>query len=263
MQGTVELSSNFLNGVTRPSIITPNEHGEYPLLVGALNMANNKGEYYDARYARHFFEETSELVRMAVKNVLRAEYGHPNQGALSDPAYVQRLLRIDEQSVCASHRKLWLDFDNYHDDNGRPIIGIMSNVAPYGPYADALERALKNPREEVCFSIRCFSLPHRIGGRVIKEIRHIVTFDYVNEPGIKLATKYNTKGTTQATMESYRTHTFTEGDLREAAYRARTAPGSNESSAVPITQFMSLMGWEVKDSRSAKRNFSELLGRTA
>lgn len=255
MQGTVELTSNFLNGVNKAKgIIKPNEHGEYPIIVGALNMTNNKGEYYEASYAKHFFNEASELTRQVQKGVLRGEYGHPNQNSLTDDQYISRLLRIDEPSACCTHRKIWLDFDNYRDATGRQIIGIMSNVAPYGPYGDVLKKAFDDGREEVCFSIRCFSFPHRVGGRIIKEIRHIVTFDYVNEPGIILATKYNS-----ATLESYRSKLFTEGAIREAAHRVRTAPGSNESAVLPISNFMAALGMEVRDTQHARRNFTELL----
>ena len=137
---------------------------------------------------------------------------------------------------------------------GRPIIAIVSHLAPYGPFGDALERALNDGKEEVCFSIRCFSLPHRVGGRVVKEIKHVVTFDYVNEPGIAMATKYNS-----ASLESYHSKTVTQGVVLEAARQVYGAPGSNESSRIPIQSLLSSMGWELRDGAKAKRSFLELM----
>lgn len=259
---TVELSSSILNGTNKKGVIRKDSNGEYQIVVGGLNMCNNKGEYYEYKYAEKFFRETSELTRMARKNVLRGEYGHPNQApGQKDDDFVRRLLRIDEQSVCCSHRRLRLDFDNYRDGMGRPIIAIVSHLAPYGPFADPLERAIEDGKEEVCFSIRCFSLPFKVGGRVIKEIKHIVTFDYVNEPGIAMATKYHSASLESHTslIELPEARTFTQGTVIEAAQQLRRMPGSNESARLPMDSFLASMGWEVRDTPGAKRNFLELM----
>lgn len=254
MNNTVEVSCQVLNGRNVAGTIKKNERGYYPFLVGALNMVNNKNEFYDYNYGRKFFEEASDLVRMAKKGVLRGEYGHPKQGMMSDEMFIERLLTVEETLTCCHHRRIWLDFDNFKDDNGKPYVGIMSEIGPSGYYGPALEKSIENGEENVCFSIRCFSMPHRIGGRVIKEMKHVVTFDYVNEPGIKQATKYNSPA-----LESYNEKTFTQGTIRQAARHIRNAPGSNESSIVPVQALMSACGWEVRDTPQARRNFMELL----
>lgn len=256
MIGAVEYSNQVLNGTNKAGILKKNSNGTYPFIVGALNMVNNKGEYYSYDYAKKFFAEAGDLCRMAEKKVLRGEYGHPNQEVgQSDDKFIERLLRVDEKSVACFHNKIALDFDNFKDKMGKPFIGIMSDVLPDGPYGDVLDKQITTGIMDVCFSIRCFSLPRKIGGRIIKEMKHIVTFDYVTEPGIAQATKYNCP-----TLESHKGKIFTEGTVRQAARNIRARPGSNESGArVQIDNLMNLIGWEVRDTPQAKRNFLELM----
>lgn len=254
MQGAVEVSCQVLNGTNKVGLLKKNDKGYYDMIVGALNMVNNKKEYYELSYARKFFDSTSDLVRMAEKGVLQGEQGHPKQGMLSEEKFVERLLTVEEKSTCCHHRKLWLDFDNFKDADGRPFVGIMSSVGPSGPYGDALERDMQNTELDVSFSIRCFSMPHRVGGRVIKEMRHAVTFDRVTEPGIMWATKYHTPS-----LEEYSTKIFTQGRIMDAARNIRNAPGSNESSRIGIESLINALGYEVRDTPQAKRNFMELL----
>lgn len=258
MQGAVEFSCQVLNGKNAAGTLKKNSNGYYDMIVGALNMTNNKGEFYDYNYGKRFFDEASDLVRMASKGVLRGEYGHPNQETgQSDDKFVERLLRIDEKSACCHHKRIYLDFDRYKDGGGRPIVGIMSEVSPSGPYGEPLDKQINNGSENVCFSIRCFSMPHRVGGRVIKEMKHVVTFDYVNEPGIAMATKYDSPS-----LEGHASKIFTQGAVMQSARNIRQRPGSNESVSVPISALMGALGWEVRDTPQAKRNFYELMNTT-
>lgn len=256
MAGSVEFSCQVLNGTNKAGSLKKNDKGYYEMIVGALNMTNNKGEFYDYNSARKFFDEASDMVRMAEKGVLRGEYGHPKQVVgMSDDAFVERLLTVEEKSTCCHHRRIYLDFDRFKDPAGRPIIGIMSEIMPSGPYADSLQRSFENPNEDTCFSIRCFSLPRRgPGGRIIKEMRHVVTFDYVHEPGILMATKYHTP-----TLEDYHARTFSQGTVQRVARTIEARPGSNESSIIPVRSLMDAMGWETPTSAAGKRNFFELM----
>lgn len=254
MIGAVEYSCQVLNGTNKVGTLKKNPNGTYPMIVGALNMVNNKGEYYEFSFAKKFFDNASDLCRMAEKGVLRGEYGHPNQEVgQSDDKFVERLLRVDEKSVACFHKRVSLDFDHFKDVNGKPFIGIMSDVEPDGPYGPTLAKQLDNPNMNVCFSIRCFSMPHRSGGRIVKEMRHVVTFDYVTEPGIATANKYAAPA-----LESHN-RIFTQGTVTQAARNIRNAPGSNESSRIGIMTLMNTMGYELRDTPQAKRNFMELL----
>lgn len=254
MHGAVEYSCQVLNGTNKTGTLKKNDKGYYEMIVGALNMTNNKGEYYSYDYARKFFDEASDLIRMAKKGVLRGEYGHPKQGMLSDDKFIERLLTVEETTTCCHHRRIWLDFDKFKTPDGKPFIGIMSEIAPSGPYGDPLEKQINNGQENVCFSIRCFSMPHKIAGRIIKEMKHVVTFDAVNEPGIAQATKYNSPS-----LENHSNRIFTQGTVAQSARNVRSAVGSNEAANLPVMALMGALGWEVRDTPQAKRNFLELM----
>lgn len=254
MKGNNEVSCQVLAGTNKTGNLRQNERGYWPMIVGALNMVNNKNEYYSADYGRKFFTEGSDLWRMSRKGVLKGEEGHPEQGNLDEDRFVERLLRVDEKSVVCLHHSLDLDYDNFKDDKGVPFIGIVSEVGPSGYYGPALEKSLKDPNEEVCFSIRCFSMPHRVGGRIVREMRHAVTFDRVTEPGIKYATKYHSP-----TLESHSEKVFSDRSILKAARNIRNAPGSNESNIISVDTFLASMGLEVRDSPQARRNYMELL----
>jgi hypothetical protein len=56
----------------------------------------------------------------------------------------------------------------------------------------------------VCFSVRSLTDDKIEGGRLVKHIRTIVTWDYVNEPGIDIARKWNSPS-----LESFEEVEFT------------------------------------------------------
>ena len=107
---------------------------------------------------------------------------------------------------------------------------------------------------DVCFSIRCFSQPHRRGGQIIREMKHIVTFDYVTEPGIAYATKYNCPS-----LETHTNKMFTRGTIERAARNMANTPGTMESARSGMNVLMDVLGLEVRDTPQAKRNFLELM----
>lgn len=255
MVAAVEYQSQVLNGINKSGTLKKNADGSYDFIVGALNMINGKNEYYEYDYAKKFFDASADLVRMAKKKILRGEYGHPKQQVgQSEDDFITRLLMVEEKSVACFHQDIRLDHDNFRDVNGKPFIGIVSKLRPDGPYGDVLEKQINTKEMDVCFSIRCFSQPHRIGGRVIREMKHVVTFDYVTEPGIAYATKYNCPS-----LESRDNKVFTRGTIERAARNMYNAPGTLESSRSSMKTLLDVLGLEVRDTPQAKRNFLELM----
>jgi len=100
---------------------------------------------------------------------------------------------IQEDNVCCHFRRIWLEAGHKSPD-GRPVVAIMAEVKPSGPKGPALAEALQNNAENVCFSIRSFTHDVMQNGVLNKLLRTIVTFDYVNEPGISIAKKWHAPG---------------------------------------------------------------------
>lgn len=180
-----------LVGTNKSGVLKPNADGYYTLVLGALNIFNSAGAYYPFESAKELFKESSSLIRRISNGALRGEMGHPRQNGMSMRDFMNRVMDIYEPNVCCHIRKVWLDYQGVKDERGRPVIAIMGEVKPSGPMGQALKDALDNPSENVCFSIRSITNDTMNSGVLHKHIRTIVTWDYVNEPGISVAKKWH------------------------------------------------------------------------
>lgn len=254
MNNSIQFTCTRLAGTNKVGELKQNEKGYWPMVVGALNMFNSAGMYYRYDAAREFFEGTSELMRRVKRGALRGEYGHPRKElGMSPQQYFARLLQIHEDKVCCHHADLKLDFENFKDEQGRPVIAILSEVCPSGMQGHVLERQLKNPRENVCFSVRSFTEDVLQQGVMHRYIRKLVTFDYVNEPGMSIAEKYYSPA-----LESLEETSFTRGQVemarRHIASDAKAV--GNESVVVDVDGLCATMGW---DSQVLKANTGRLV----
>lgn len=242
----VQFSCTSLTGTNKVGQLKKDENGYYPMVVGALNMFNSAGMYYDFNAAKHFFEESHAFMRRVKRGALRGEYGHPRrEHYMTLQQYYMRLLDIHPDKVCCHFAKIWLDFDNFKDEQGRPIVAIMALVMPSGPLANVLEKQLQNPMENVCFSIRSFTDDKPVGGVMHRYIKTIVTFDYVNEPGMSVAEKYKSPA-----LEGLDQTVFTRGVVEAADAHLRTTVGiGNESIAMTGSELMSSMGWTTSTQK--------------
>lgn len=189
---TIKFACTSLSGTNKVGELVKDAMGYYTMVVGALNMYNTSGAFYDYQRAKDVFSESSQLMRRVSRGALRGEYGHPKPvPGMSSEQFSSRVMQIREENTCCQFKEIWLDFDNYKDDRGNPIIAILAKVIPSGPLGHVLQKQLDNPGENVCFSIRSFTEDSFEQGRTVKVVRIVVTFDYVNEPGMSVAQKWN------------------------------------------------------------------------
>lgn len=235
-----------LNGTNKVGTLKKNANGYYTMVIGALNMFNSAGMYYDFKAAEQFFKESSALMRRVSRGSLRGENGHPRrEPGMSVQAYYARLLQIHEDKVVCHFASITLDFNNYKDDQGRPIVAIVAEVCPSGPLGSMLEKQLQNPQENVCFSIRSFTDDRLVNGIVTRYIKTIVTFDYVNEPGMSVANKFNAANPALEALEDV---SFSRAEA-EAGSRilAGTACVGVESVQLNSAELFNAIGWEPLD----------------
>lgn len=180
-----------LLGTNKVGELKKTDDGYYIVVLGALDVFNSAGAYYPYDSAKDVFKESSSLMRRVANGALRGEYGHPKrQPNQSLREFVDRVLQIDEKNVAFHVRKVTVDFTSVKGEDGRPVIALIGEIKPAGPYAHVLEKQLENPSENVCFSIRSLTDDTFVAGKLYKHIRTVVTWDYVNEPGISVATKW-------------------------------------------------------------------------
>lgn len=188
----VVFTSTTLKGTNKKGVLKPDEDGYYTVVLGGLNVYNSAGAYYPLEPAKALFEDSSIFMRRVKNARLKAECGHPKMTpGMNSRSYLQRIMQIEETNVCCHISEVWIDQENVRDDSGRKVVAIMGKIKPSGPKGPALKEALENPKEDVCFSIRSLTDDRIEAGTLIKYIKNILTFDWVTEPGIHYAKKYN------------------------------------------------------------------------
>lgn len=186
----------------KAGILKPDETGAYVMPIGGLNAFNSVGQYYTLKGAEKLFQDSSILMRRVSNGNLKGEVGHPKrQPGMSLDDYVTRILTIDETNVCCHFTEIWLDTDygkNHPEFKNNDLVAIMGKIRPSGPKGDFLRQAFENQGENVCFSIRSMTRDYYQKGTTFREIQNVLTFDFVTEPGISFATKFNSPA-----LESY------------------------------------------------------------
>lgn len=189
------LSCTALLGTNKAGTLKCDADGYYQVVLGALDVYNSGGAFYPEASARQLFQQSSTLMRRIASGNLRGEYGHPRfVPGMSMDQFVDRVRDIYEPHVCMHIRKVTVDYTTYRNANGQPVITIIGEVKPSGPMGPALKEQFENRHEDVCFSIRSLTEDAYSGGRLNKHLKLIVTWDYVNEPGLKEAHKWNAPG---------------------------------------------------------------------
>lgn len=235
---SVFFSCTSLAGTNKVGKLKQLDNGYYRMVVGALGMFNSAGHFYTYEQAKQVFVEGGAFMRRVRRGALRGEYGHPKQGNMSDMQFARRVLDIDEKSVCCHHRNVELVFDEITDEKGNPVIAIYSEVAPDGPYGKYLAEALENPSKNVCFSIRAFTKDYKVMGVKNRDIRQVVTFDYVNEPGMSIAEKFKNPA-----LESHSEKQFSRAVLENALNVGAAAGIAQEAVTLNASELFASLGW--------------------
>ena len=142
---------------------------------------------------------------------------------MSQAEWLARVSDIHEHWTSHNIVKLELDDSLVKDDRG-PVVSMLAKIKPSGPQAQVLERIMSDPQENACFSLRGFSVPKVNNGRNERLWSKIITWDYVNEPGIRQATKYHSP-----TLLGFSEITVTKA-LIEEAIEITTAHGADMQS---------------------------------
>jgi len=192
MKNQATLSCTALAGTNKVGALKPDSNGYYEMVLGAYDFFNSSKAIYPFTSAKHLFEESSMLMRRINNGQCRSEYGHPKkQRGMTMSDYIQRIVSIEETNICAHIKSIRIDTQSVMDDKGKPVTAVIGMVKPSGPRGPALRESLDNPDENVAFSVRSLTNDTFENGGHQKHMKQLITWDYVNEPGISIATKYN------------------------------------------------------------------------
>ncbi len=237
-----------LPAVNSTKIMTPDDKGYYTTILGAFNVNNSSGIFYPLTDSVKALFETGGIVRRRLDSGLcKAEYGHPNVSGMPMDAALQRIARIDENNVCAHISTIWLDATKDH--LGKDIVLVIGKVKPMGPKGEYVLASLRNPEENVAWSLRSLINNEMYRGRMARIVTDAVTYDYVSEPGIYTATKFYTANKTDLALESQQLNLndttsnllFTDADLQRAINSVPQIGFEDNSST--LTMIKTTLGW--------------------
>lgn len=204
--------------------------GYYTICAGGANTFNSAGAWYDGASYVQQFEKSSSFNRRIENKALYGEAGHPVMDpGMSKRDWLVRVMTINPHCISHHIKEVFIDQESHRNKDGSPIFAAYIRVAPRGPFAQQLADSLENPDENTAFSIRSltddFYCPRR--GCTVKMMREAITFDYVIEPGISIATKYNSVNLEQRNLGA-----FTASDIDAAIHYARDMCTGMESSDI-------------------------------
>lgn len=195
MTNSIVFNCTALVGSNKAGVLKPDKNGYYDVVLGAFDFKNSAGENYPFTSAKHLFKSSSSLMRRINNGQCRGELGHPSkESGMSYRDYIERILEIREDKVSHHIKALRVDNQSVTDKDNRPIVAVIGKVKPSGPYGDILRESIDNPDENVAFSLRSLVEQGLENGVVQKHIKTLITYDYVNEPGISIANKYQSPG---------------------------------------------------------------------
>lgn len=237
----VKFTCTALVGTNKIGVLKPDDDGYYSVVLGALNAFNSVGALYPLASAKALFEESSDLMRRISEGNCKCELGHPKPlPGQSTREFLQRILTIEETRVCAHIKEVWLE-EGIKDRQGRSVVAIMGKIKPSGPYGEALKESLDNKHENVCFSIRSLTMDTmNPAGYLQKDLRRIITWDVVTEPGLSACHKYNAPS-----LESLQETVVLPSHLDSMEnYYKKT--GTGMESIDVIKSIRKSLGWDLK-----------------
>jgi len=199
----LKYSCTALVGTNKGGVLKPDENGYYRLCLGAFNIINSAGIWYGYEASKHLFESSSSFMRRMSSGNLYSEEDHPQwrPGAPLEE-YVARIKRIAPKNICAHIRDVEVVEGEGPGASGKLML-IYGSVKPDRERGHLLKAALDNPDQNVCFSLRALCDDQYIHGRVERTLTDLITFDWVVEPGLSVAHKYNAPGLESFACESF------------------------------------------------------------
>ena len=194
--------------------------------------------------ACNIFKGSSTFQRRVKEGCLFAENGHPNKlPHMTMNDYFERIMTIEEGNVCGHIAEVTLRDDLRSKYNG--TVPIEISVCPDGVHADIMRNAFKNPKRNVCFSIRALTRDEYVNGVNRRKLVTVVTFDMVNESGIGIARKFDSPA-----LESIVNHVISPDRLKVIADKILNNTVALESTKEMALEMIYVANREMNEPRS-------------
>lgn len=165
--------------------------GEYFFMcLGALNIFNSAGKFYDYEASKSAFDNGTAFKRTMLAGNMYGEDNHPMMESwMSEEQFLIRNEQIDVSRRSVLVRDIEF-IPNGKLCNGQPVMEIWGWIKPFGDKGPQLLSAILDPHQNVCFSIRAWVVEKWVNGVKWLKIDEPICFDWVPEPGISIASKF-------------------------------------------------------------------------
>lgn len=190
--------TGFVSKPEKNGQLQKDDKGYYNVNLGGFNIFNHKGEFYRVKNLNAILNNTNSVFyKRLTGGYLNGEAEHPimTPGMSNSEFYYRNLaIRLENTS---HHIRNDLEVIELNEKNNIPEAGkpvrIRGWIKPSGKHGAALQSFLDNPEQNAAFSIRCITTPPKnIGGYIVKDVIEIITWDWVDLPGIFAANKWST-----------------------------------------------------------------------
>ena len=190
--GTLEFAYTPVNG---DNTKLECQDGWYHVILGAFNILNKDNIYYELGDVREMIDNPKNLICQRLRaGSLYGEMEHPtNTPGMTGEQILANNLKIDGNRVSHVIRKIELTpiSNNQKSSPFRDDIWVVTAwIKPTGPYGHLLKESLDDPYQNTSFSIR--SLVKNVldsNGNKVRQMMMLITWDWVKEPGIRIADK--------------------------------------------------------------------------
>lgn len=165
--------------------VRPDDDGYYTIPLAVLGTPTDNRTYYEVDdFVDQLTSPASSINMRLTDGKLYGEYGHPRISLLPEKEQLPRLFDIHEPSVSHHIKKIWSG--EKLESGGRIIYGL---IKPSGPYAEPLRNNLDDSCMNTSFSLRSIAKSRQEGNLLRRNIKHLITFDYVTAGGYNEASK--------------------------------------------------------------------------
>lgn len=184
--------------------IEQDEQGWYKVNLGAINAFNAHGAFYLQDGVNELLHNPeSRLAQKLANGYLIGEMEHPKiSHHMSNEEVFMAVSHINRENQSHHIKKIEIVDTGISPGKGFPgtILQLVGWVKPCGPKGQYLKECLDDPEMNTAFSVRALTSVGRVGMTEVRKIESIITFDWVTEPGIPSANKFDTQ---RVSIESY------------------------------------------------------------
>lgn len=194
--------------------IEVDEQGWYKVNLGAINAFNAHGAFYlQDGVSELLYNPESRLAQKLENGYLIGEMEHPKLSPhMSNEEVFMTVSHINRENQSHHIKKIEIVDTGVSPGKGFPgtILQLVGWVKPCGPKGQFLKECLDDPEMNTAFSVRALTSVGRVGVTEVRKIESIITFDWVTEPGIPSANKFDTQ---RVSIESYNNLTLNSIEL--------------------------------------------------